>query len=243
MKLINYAAICAAFIAAPICALAIPLAPNSVIFPGGATFTPANSGLVIQDELLTFRMDATPATPLTDMGGTVQNRVVQNNLDELVFMPRIRDTFNIDGGTFGITAFRLEGFGTYDLDVDYRTDGLGDKGFTSVSRSLDGNIMTYRYDSPLLIDAIAPGLQEESLFPAIVSNATHFENTGKMTIFGQLHTKNIGAPPTAIGNLISVEIAGLAVPAPAPVPLPASFLLLGSVMAGLFGFKRMHQNA
>ena len=130
-------------------ASALPLAPGAVIFPTGTTSAanPDLAGVNQNDNLIQFRMDPTPGTPFTDVGGNVQNRVTENASGNLIFGPRIRDTFNIDGGTFGILGFRLEGFGTFSTDVDFRTDGLGDKGFTSVSRSNDGNIMTFRYDA------------------------------------------------------------------------------------------------
>lgn len=229
-------------VASTLPALAAPLGNGDVIFPTGTTFAdPVHGGIqiVINDNLLNFRLDPTPASPLTDVGGAVQNRVTRNSGGTLNFAPRIRDTFNIDGGTFAITAFRLQGFGNANLDVDFRTDGAGDKGFTSVSRSVDGDLMTFRYDDPLLIDAIAPGRQEESLFPSIVSDATNFSLTGRMTVFGYLVNTPFGAPPTQASDLISVSFGGLAVPV-APVPLPASALLLAG---GLFGLRLLKRKS
>lgn len=219
-------------------AFAIPLGNGAVVFPGGVDFTdPVHGGIqiVVNDNLINFRMDPTPATPLTDVGGNVQNRVTQTAGGTLNFAPRIRDTFNIDGGTFAITAFRLFGYGSANVDVDFRTDGLGDKGFSSVSRSVDGDTMTFRYDDPLFIDAIAPGRQEESLFPSLVTDATNFELTGRMTVFGYLLDGTGGQP--SFDQLVSVSVGGLAVPV-APVPLPASALLLLGGIAGLRMLKR-----
>ncbi|MEM6308782.1 MAG: VPLPA-CTERM sorting domain-containing protein [Pseudomonadota bacterium] len=223
-------------------ALATPLAPGAVIFPTGVTFAdPVHGGVqtVINDNLIGFSLDPTPITPLTTVGGNVQNRVTETAGGTLNFAPRIRDTFNIDGGTFAISAFRLTGFGMFDLDVDFRTDGLGDKGFSSVSRSLSGDIMTFRYDDPLFIDAIIPpGRQEESLFPSIVSDATDYNFDGTMKIFGYVLPLGATVPnPTA--DLISVTIDGVAVPTTlAPVPLPASSLFLAVGIAGLFVARR-----
>ena len=223
-------------------AFSAPVAPGAVIFPTGTSFVADSElgGLVVNDDLLNFRMDPTPATPLTDVGGRVQNRVVRSNeLGSLIFNPRIRDTFNIDGGTFGIVAFRLDGYAGWDLDVDFRTDGLGDKGITSVSRSVTGDLLTLRFNDPLFIDAIAPGVQQESLFTSIKTGARRFKNTGTMTIFGNLFSNATGSP-VASGDLVSVTIDGLAVPA---VPLPAGGVLIVTAMLGLFGVRRLQTRA
>ncbi len=235
-------ALCATLLTVP-SAGAVVLAPGGVINPTGTTFAanPDLGGLVINDNVLGFRMDPTPATPLMDVGGNVQNRVVRNGSNNLIFAPRIRDTFNIDGGIFAVTAFRLEGFGTFSTDVDFRTDGLGDKGFTSVSRSVSGDIMTFRYDNPLLVDAInPPGRQEESFFPSILTDAVAFADIGLMTIFGQLVEEDASGALNPLSDLVSVTIDGIAVPV-APVPLPGAMLLFGPALAGLVLARRQRR--
>jgi hypothetical protein len=147
----------------------------------------------------------------------------------MVFRPRIRDTFNIafvDG--FEITSFRLDGYAGWDTDVGYRTDGLGDDGPSSVSRSVDGDLLTFRYDDTLFIDGLAPGVQEESLFPYIVTDAPNYEFTGTMTIFGR-EARN----PT---NTFETRITGLAVPS--TIPVPAAAWLFGSGLMGLVAVAR-----
>lgn len=221
-------------------ALAVPLLPGGVIVPTGTTAAdPVHGGVQIvqNDNLIPFRIDPTPVTPLTDTGGNVQNRVTLNQFATLNFAPRIRDTFNIDGGTFGIIGFRIDGYSGFSTDVDFRTDGLGDKGPTSVSRSVSGDLMTFRYADPLLIDAIGPGRQEESLFPSIVTDATNYANTGTMTIYGQMFAAPAGAIPDPIGDIFTVQISGLAVPVP-PIPVPASGLLLLGGLAGMIAMRR-----
>ncbi|PWR01315.1 hypothetical protein DKT77_17275 [Meridianimarinicoccus roseus] len=228
---------CIAALAAPIAlwglpAAALPLAPGGVIAPAGTTSAarPELGGIVINDNLLAFAIDPTPITPFTNVAGAVQNRVsVSNVTGDLIFGPRIRDTLNIDGGTFFITSFLIDGWGSFTTDVDFRTDGDGDTGFSSVSRSADGNRLTFRFDTPLQIDAIAPGAQEESLFPAILTDARSFNTNGRMRIIGYL-----GGDPNTI---FSTEIGGIAVP---QVPLPAG-LWLSLAAFGALGAMRRRQ--
>lgn len=219
-------------------AFAVPLPPGGVIFPTGTTNAgdPTLGGTVQNDNLINFAINPTPAIPITGTGGLVQNRVIlENDSGFLTFAPRIRDTFNFDGGTLAIIAFRLEGFGMSTMDVDFRTDGLGDKGATSVSRSVSGNLMTFRYDDPLFVDAIAPGRQEESLFPSIRTDATAFNFSGSMTILAQLASNDVPD-----GDVFTVTIDGLAVPI-SVVPVPASALLLMGAIGALGALRRQNR--
>lgn len=239
MRRILLTAIVASGLALP--AFAVPLAPGDVIFTTGTSVgaDPTLPGAVLNDNLIGFTIDPTPLTPFSNTGGTVQNRVLrETDSGFLTFAPRIRDTFNLDGGTLAIIGFRLNGFGMSALDVDFRTDGLGDKGFATVSRSGDGNIMTFRYDDPLFVDSmLPPGRQQESLFPSIRSDATLFDFSGSMTIFAQLTSGDVPG-----GELFTVTIDGLAVPI-APVPLPASALLLLGAMGTLGAVRRIRRRS
>jgi hypothetical protein len=225
-------------------AIAVPLVPGGVVFTTGdtAAANPALPGGVANDNLIAFSYDPTPATPATNIGGNIQNRVVQSNtLGTLIFATRIRDTFNIDGGTFSILGFQLEGYGSATTDVDFRLDGLGSKGFSSVSRSADGDLMTFRYADRLFVDAInPPGRQETSFFPSIVTDATEFDLTGTMTIFGEILP--LGAVDDSASNsqnIFTITVDGIAVPKSAipPVPIPAGGgFLIGAL--GLLGWLR-----
>ena len=240
MNLFRTVIVCALMAAAP--AWAAPLAPGGIINPTGTTAAdPVHGGIqtVINDNLIQFGIDPTPATPLTLMNGFVQNRVTDPVVgDNLRFAPRIRDTQFIEPGTFLIDSFSLTGYAGFSTDVEFRTDGLGDVGFESVSRSADGDRLNFRFDEFLRIDGIAPGLRQESLFPSIVTDAQAFNYSGTMTIVGYLLNLDANGaiiPPSA-NDIFSVTIGGIA--APTTVPLPASAFLLIAGLAGLAGMRR-----
>lgn len=210
-------------------ALAATLEPSDVIFPLGdtAATAPNTIGDVLNDNLINFTFDI---SQFFVVGGNVQNRAYESGeLTTMVFAPRIRDTFNIAfANGFEITAFRLDGYAGWDTDVGYRTDSLGDDGPSSVSRSNDGDTLTFRYADTLFIDGLAPGVQEESLFPYIVTDAPNYELTGSMTLFG-----HEAGDPT---NSFQTTITGMAVPS--AVPIPAAVWLFGSGLIGLIGIAR-----
>ena len=212
--------------------VAAPLPVGGVIFPGGTTSAadPDLAGTIINDNLIPIGFGG----PLIVANYSIQNRVVRSdNSGALIFAPRIRNPFNNGFSTrFEIVAFRLTGFADATLtDVDYRTDGLGDKGFTSVSRSLDGDTLTFRYGDPLLNDAFdPPGVRDTSFFPSIKTTALHFRKTGTLTLLGRSSDADPDDP------LQSVTIRGIAVPG--VVPLPASGLMLIGGLAGLGALAR-----
>lgn len=215
---------------------AATLAPGGVVNPVAqvnfADLVHGGTQAVVEDGLLPFFINPSPDNILGN-GGAVQNRVTRLADDSLIFKPQIRDTFNIEFGVFAIVAIRLTGFGDFDVDVASRFDTFGDKHITSASRSFDGDIITLRYFDPILIDSLAGGLREESYAPSLVTNATHFENSGTITIFGQRYTPEDGLSD----DVFTVTIDGLAVPVSAvPLPTPA-FLLLGG-LAGLAALRR-----
>ncbi|KPP89428.1 MAG: PEPC-term domain secreted protein [Rhodobacteraceae bacterium HLUCCA08] len=224
--------------------LAAPLAPGGVVNPVGTTAAdPVHGGVqfVINDSLLGFAIDPMPVTPFTNVGGNLQNRVSERPSGFLTFAPRIRDTYNIHGGVFAIVGMQLTGFAGFSTDLDYRTDGPGDKGPTSASRSADGDTITLRYSDPLRVDSLLPGVQEDSLFPSIATDAEAFALTGTATIFGFVLDEDDFDPNLGVnqpGTLHSVTIDGVAAPIVAPVPLPASALLLLAGLGGLIVARR-----
>ncbi len=203
---------------------AVPLAPGGVIFPTGTTSAadPDLGGPVEHDSLIHFAIE--PFSPLMPVYGDVQNRVVRSAATgDLIFSPRIRDTVNIASPSpFFISGFTLDGYEGWMTDVDYRTDGLGDVGLSSASRSLSGDILTFRFDGGVQIDGLAGGVNEEGLFPSIKTDAKAFALTGSMRILGFFESD-----PDVV---YSTTITGLAVPV-SPVPVPATGLLLLTALA------------
>lgn len=209
-------------------AVAAVVNPGAVVNLSGTTAAanPNLAGVVQNDNLIAYSI--APFNPFQTIGGNVQNRVAEStNLGSLVFAPRIRDTFNIASTSAEIFAFVLDGYAGWHTDIDYRTDGLGDKAPDSVSRSVDGDQLTFRYSDPIQVDGILPGVQEESLFPSILTDATQYSLDGTMTIYMMLN----GNP----NDVRSVTVRGLAVPS--AVPLPAPLALLASAL-GLLGLRR-----
>ncbi len=213
-------------------AVAAPLSPGGVIFPTGTSVAadPDQAGVIVNDNLI----DAAFGAGFFQATYRVQNRVVlSNTLNTLSFRPRIRDPFNSGGFSerFDIVAFSLTGFAGFNLlDVDFLTDAQGDKGPTSVSRSADGDLLTFRYGDPLHNDFLnPPGVRDESLFPAIKTNATRFKNNGTMPLFGRRSDADPNDP------LQTITITGLAAPV---VPLPASVFLLLAGIGGLGALGR-----
>lgn len=233
-------------------AVAVPLVPGGVVFPTGVTFDdnaqdpvarPELGGTVRNDNIIGFRYDPTPLTPVTDVGGQLQNRVIENSDGNMVFMPRLRNLFNIDGGTFAILGYSLTGYAGWSVDADFRLDGLGDRGFSSVSRSDDGDRMTFRFDDPLVADSILPpGLREESYFGALVTDAEDYDLSGTMTIFGEILPLGGREASEIASNLFTIEVSGVVAPVDLTtttvVPLPAGGLLLLSGFGMLAMYRR-----
>lgn len=217
-------------LASPLVAATLP--PGGVIFPTGTSVAtdPDQAGPIINDNLIPAAFGA----GFFQATYNLQNRVVlSNTLSTLIFSPRIRDPFNSGGFStrFSIVAFSLTGFAGFNLlDVDFKTDGPGDKGPTSVSRSANGDLLTFRYGDPLHNDFFnPPGIRDESLFPTIKTNATRFKNNGTMTLFGRRSDAEPDDP------LLTLTIDGIAVPAVVPLPASALLLLAGIVGLGIAG--------
>lgn len=211
---------------------AAPLAPGDTIFMSGSTVatSPELGGVIQQDSVLTTNTRQVPpdALPLTNFADfDVQNRVVQSDLDgAMIFAPRILFGRNVTPFTLLVKRVEMWGFGSFAVDATYRTDGLGDRGPTTGSRSADGQSMSFDFGFPLVISNLFAGPQEESYFFSLKTDATAFENTGRLSVF----VEAVGDPVPS--REYRFDVGGLAVPLGA-VPLPASLPLLAGAFAGL----------
>ena len=207
----------------------VQAAQAAIVAPGGnamlsGTTSAANpnlAGTVINDNLLPFQIqDSQGSTILT---GNVQDRVVRsNNTGELIFAPRLRDLNNPTGDAW-IFGLRLEGYGGFSTDIEFRTDGLGDVGPNTVTRSA-GSVdqLFFSYDPNI----IAP--PDEGLFLSVATDATAFDSKGIITIFAQ---NDFG------GNSFSTKLDGTA----SPVPIPAAGWLFGSALVFLVSRRTVHR--
>ena len=215
-------------------ALAVPLAPGSSGFLPGTTVAaqPELGGAVINDNVLDGGVLYIPADQdLFGVGFDLQNRVVTSNADStLIFSPRILFAFNISLAPFQITSLELFGFGNFATDVNYRTDGSGDRGPTFAERSADGDALTFDFGFPLFVNNLIAGPQEESYFITVNTDATAFANTGTASLYGT----SLVVP----GETLRMDFTGLAVPVAADIPLPATTLLFLGAMSLLFGMRR-----
>ena len=220
--------------------MAASMSHAATLDAGGSTFVtgttaaaePQLAGTVQNDNILTTPLLRVPdPDSIFFVGFDIQNRVVQSNTDgTMIFGPRIRFVANVTGGNFLIDSLELFGYGDFATDVAYRTDGIGDVGPTFAERSADGERLSFDFGFPIVVGNLVESVKQESRFLSIETNATHFENTGRATIFG----RHIDYP----GQTFRLDYAGLAVPTVAPVPVPASLLFMLSGLGVLFARRR-----
>jgi len=219
----------AGFLAAPTFAVAAPLGFGDTIGLTGTTSAanPELAGTIIFDEQEFQSVTPDPAVWFSQIATSLQKRVVQSDADgSLIFAPRIISTFNISFDQFLIDRLQISGFGTFDIDAAYRTDGLGDRGPTSASRSADGDMLTFDFGFPLVVSNLNPNPQEDSYFLSLNTDATAFSLDGRASVFA----RHLGFP----GETFRFDFGGVPVPISVPaVPLPSSMvLLLGALGIG-----------
>lgn len=207
------------------------VAPGETVFLSGTTAAdrPELAGLVLQDTQL-GRFDLIPHEFYAS-GYYVQNRVVRSDISgNMIFAPRLRDSNNITGGNTQIDRVDISGFGDFTTDVNYRTDGVGERGPSWVTRSADGDTLSFVFGFPLFTSNLTHETHEDSFFFSILTNATSYKNTGTATFYG----RNSDYPD----DTLTAWLDGIAVPALTPVPLPAPALLLLGGLAGLGYLRR-----
>jgi len=213
-------------------ARAVTLAPGDSVFVPGTTLaaSPELAGTVLTDEDLGY-YDFDPAPP-TAVGHHYEGTVILSDATgTLIFAPQLVDPLNITFGDVVLDQMVLTGFGGFETDVTYLTDGDGDRGPTFAERSGDGDALTFTFGFPLTIGNLVQEVQEESYPIVIVTDATAYESTGVATFYGRSELFP--------GEVLVARIDGIPVPVLAPVPLPAGALLLLSGLALLV--RRAHR--
>lgn len=202
IKMILLAGLCAIAISSQ---AALLTAGNTVATPGTTVAAqPELAGTVILDELLTDTV-FTSDNNVAFLGAQIQNRVVRSrDTGQLIFMPRFVMPFNITLFDYVVDSIEIFGFSDFTLDVNYRTDGLGDKGPQQASRSLDGETIRLDYFSPLFVGNLVGEPQQESLFHSIYSDATEFSLDGRLLV----NLRHFSDP----GQSYTLSYANIAVP-------------------------------
>jgi hypothetical protein len=141
------------------------LAPGGAIALTGTTSAaqPELGGTVIVDDLIPYQIfGGGVGNPLL-YEGNLQARIARSDLtDNLIFEYRLREPTNGLNGIMSTLA--ANDFAGWSTDVEYRTDGLGDKEPTRATRSADGSDVTFIFGNSLFSS-------EESLFMHILTIA------------------------------------------------------------------------
>jgi hypothetical protein len=205
-------------------AQAVTVAPGTTVSLPGTTVAadPSLAGTVLVDILDNFSLPATTALGAPTIRGVVQERIVRETTSgNLDFYWRIYD---LTGGSLGY--FRIGNFNSPVFDANYRTDGLGAVGPSSITR-FGGSLSSYAN--------------------------FNFENASGNTLpaggglgggsyFFFLHTTATQYAQNAIFDIASsgTYTASSEFAAYSPVPLPASawLLLSGLIGVGVMARKR-----
>jgi hypothetical protein len=194
---LSRAALAVAMVCASGAALAVPVAPGSVVAVSGTTAAarPELAGLVLADTLRPFSIAL--SIPGHTITGTIQDRVVKSDADgTLHFYTRITDVSYVSPPGLGIAfcCTGVSGFGRADFegwatDMDWRIDGLpvAPDAFTApafATRSDPGSTAGF-YFGTLENSIPQPGVQSgaDSKFAFIATDAYHYDDRGTMNVF------------------------------------------------------------
>ncbi len=187
------------------------LPPGGSIALSGTTWAarPELGGVAVVDDVLPF--DITGPGGVLLFQGALQARITRSDLTgKLHFSYRVRD---VQAGLNGM----LEWLETRDFagsltDVDFRLDGLGDKGPTQANRSANGSDVAFQFATEPLFS------YEESLFAFVATDATAYAPGGVTTLTltdgssVEIATYSPVVPePSTVVMLLSAGLVGLLV--------------------------------
>lgn len=208
--------------------LAVVVAPGTTVALPGTTSAaePFLAGVVLEDELINFSLPVSQTNPAL-ITGTVQQRVVrEDGTGTLDFYWRITE---LTGGSLGY--LRVGNFVSAVYDANFRIDGLGDVGPSSLLRFTAGLggatndfAANFNFVNQAGGDSLAPG--QSSKFMFLHTNATTYD---KSAFFDIASTGTFTA---------SASFAAFA-PAPIPEPTSAALLLVGLLAMGAWS-RRQH---
>jgi hypothetical protein len=208
---------------APAASTLKPLSPGGTVALTGTTA--ANNSSLFPATVQVDRdtsFNVTDSTGALIFSGELQDRVAKSATGTLFFDFRI---FNTQTGLNGsISSVGRTGFDSLTTSVEYLTDGLGTVGASSASRSSDGSVINFVFNSPPIMSGV-----QSSYFHAVFTNAIGYALIGSTTI-----TVSEGA-----GQAGFVTIPTYA-PISVSVPEPPSLVLgcLALVSLGLFACAR-----
>lgn len=203
-------------------AILTPLSGHAVIVNSAGVYAlpgttvaaePQLAGTVLQDMITNYSFTGAGET----VEGQIQHRVVRSVDGTIDFAWRIKPT----GGTGDISAFRLSGFAGYNLNANWRIDGLGSAAPDSARSFGNGSINFLFNDNE--VGRNPDGSLDTSYFFFLDTDAIHYDMSGT---FDQLCAGSGCVSP--LGNTF----------APSEVPVPAAAWLFGSALVGLWGAKR-----
>jgi len=165
-------------------AFALPLPPGAEVSPTGTTAAarPELAGTVIADTRRRFSVRDGSGRRVR---GFLQDTVVRSaETGTLVFSQRVVLDAR-SSTTISPVEWTVSDETPVTTDVDYRTDGLGSLGASSVQRGPTGNTVRYKLPRPMM-----PG--ESTYYHDMLTNALAFDARGRTTLNGP------GLPPITL---------------------------------------------
>ncbi len=191
-------------------------APGDFLLPGTTVADqPDLAGVVIEDVISDFSISGAGET----LEGTIQNRVSRGADGTLTFSWRIRPT----SGNGDIFAFRVAGFDGYELDANWRIDGLGVES-PALARNFGGGFVNFIFRDQVGVGQNpVNGNLTTSVFFFLDTKATQYTSNGSFDL--------LCAGTGCVSQIYSTF-------APSAVPVPAAAWLFGSGLLGLVGIAR-----